>query len=241
MIDTENLYWLHAFRRGSPADIAKVLCDGADPYPNPATSTSQNEAKLGITPARVYAYLGRTSDTFGDRAVAVRFDAPTGELSPFDTGGLIDHIRPVCSWSSDTAKTSFLRAYTWKSESLSKLLRNYPGAAITSYLQGERPEPADPSEVWTHRHQSVKLWSTPQNEWRAWTWEIRSPGRLPTGERLIAWTCDPDERQSILNALRDLVLPEQDHWVDLLSKKYVKGGVAALVEKLRKHQVEAHA
>lgn len=106
-VDTNNLYWFHAFERGSPGEIVRVLVEGADPYPNPITSTSRNEAELGITPARVYAYLGRTCDAFGHRAVAIQFGAVTGELSPFDTGGLVGHIQPVCRWSPRKPRAIF--------------------------------------------------------------------------------------------------------------------------------------
>lgn len=110
-----------------------------------------------------------------------------------------------------------------------------------AYLQLERPEPADPSEVWSNRHASAQLWSEPANEWRAWTWEIRSPDRLPTGANLVGWACEPTERQTILNALLDGVLEENELWIELLTEKFVNGGVATLVKDLQHRQVAAHA
>ncbi len=195
--------WFHAFKRDNRSSLAAVLLRGPAPWPNPDTRTSRNEAWLGITPSRVYAYLGRTSESFGQAALTLRQTSMAGgDCSPFDTGGLVAHIQPLCG--DQAACRTFLAAFTFSIGELPGCLDAYPGDAGTArYIRGEPPSPGGPHEVWTDRlvgeHHGV--WVHPDNQWPAWTWELRSPVDLPGGEAVDAWTCRPDDFESVKEQL----------------------------------------
>jgi len=83
--------------RGLPlfgAFVCGAVNSSATAIFNPKCTTRQNELVLGM-PACAYAYLGKTVPDFGDAALAFPFDDIAGHMSPFDTGGLVEHIKPV--------------------------------------------------------------------------------------------------------------------------------------------------
>jgi hypothetical protein len=123
-------------------------------------------------------------------------DVPEGRISPFDTGGLVNHHRPVCEWRLDpTKRTHYLRAFSFDSSALAENLSKYPGESQPTYLRGERPTADGPHEVWTQGPEA-NLWSDEANDWRAWAWEWR--GRtLPVADRLVAWSCSMNVRAQL--------------------------------------------
>jgi hypothetical protein len=143
LADGSALLWFHAFDRGSPDAVVGVLNEGPVPNPNPKSSTQRNEAILGIDGPCVYAYLGRTSTAFGQRAVALMQEALIGMVSPFDTGGLVSHIKPVRDWEDDE-KREFLRGHSWATDELPVLLALYPGDLTADYLDGRCPAEEGP-------------------------------------------------------------------------------------------------
>lgn len=188
-----KLLWFHAFRRSTVVDVIDVLRRGPGYNPDPACRTRRNEAALGL-PASSYAYLGKTVPDFGDVGFAFPFDEITGEMSPFDTGGLVAHIKPV-SEREDAEKRAFLGAYTFNTRNRKRLLAAYPGSsrkATLSYLRGEPPNAHDgPHRVWPSGAVTdpaiAAIWNA-DNSWQAWTWEARARRRLPV-KTVHRWSC----------------------------------------------------
>lgn len=232
-----KLLWLRGFNRESVEQLMGVLLRGDEPNPDDTCRTQVNERRLQIKPARVYAYLGQTLEEFGRCAFAVPFEALAGDASPFDTGGLIAHLKPVCEWSDDSRRAEFLRTHTWPTAGLGDLLDTFPGEQISAYLTGKQPSGGGICERLSDDCQEpVALWRDNQ-DWRAWIWEARVPGQLSTGEELVAWTCPPD----MFEALVSLAPTIKQGRASLLTliKKYHRGGVSALIEHLRVIQERA--
>jgi hypothetical protein len=133
--------WFHTFKRHSAVDVLNVLREGPKPPAGP--TTQKNEDLLGISPSCVYAYLGRMNEAFGDCAFCLPMKSllNSGTVSPFDTGGLVDHIDPVKTWPT-ADKRLYLKAYSWSTSRLPILLERYPThapARVSAYLRAEKP------------------------------------------------------------------------------------------------------
>ncbi len=221
-----GLVWFHAFRGRTIPQVFTVLKEGPEPNPLPTCRTKLNEDALGIEPPHVYAYLGRTYEECLDACLVLALTAPGGSVSPFDTGGLVGHIGPVSGWDVEDRR-SFLLDYTWPSEEIEDCIRDYPTlveAAVGAYVGGAAPVHPGPHLVWTDRR-AAEIWSAP-NDWPAWTWELRSPGRLHTGERLARWTGAPGMYPLLVEYIENN--PDQaDSLIDLLST-YFEGGASDL-------------
>jgi hypothetical protein len=225
MARPERLLWFHSFNRGDPQSIADVVARG--PGPNPATdsTTFANEAALGLA-AHVYAYLGRTLEKFGARAIVLAQDGLRGDISPFDTGGLIDRIRPISESGLDE-KVDFLRSYTWESTRILDVLGCYPGDDLDGYIIGKRPCVSGPHEVFPGRTlNQPEVWAHSGNWWQAWTWEGRSRDRLDTQHCLVRWTCRPEEYADLVVAVEKTVSPVQ---FEKIVTMYFEGGVSVLM------------
>jgi len=183
-------------------DVIDVLRRGPGHNPDPGCRTRRNESALGLRTS-VYAYLGKTVPAFGDAAFALPIDALAGEMSPFDTGGVVKHIRPA-NGRSQGEKRAFVAAFTFDTRWRRKLLAAYPGqtrAVVQSYLDGERPKTHDgPHRVWPNAAVTdpavAAIWHA-GNRWRAWTWEGRVPRRLPVDGNIVQWSCTPMMYQRI--------------------------------------------
>jgi hypothetical protein len=233
-----ELHWFHAFNRDSAGSLAEVLTQGAAPNPSPNSGTARNELHLDIRPPRVYAYLGRTIEEFGQRAIVVARDAvQDGDLSPFDTGGLVQHISPICTWDKPT-KRGFLGAYTWTYDQLDVVLSLYPAEYGQPYLAGARPTEHGPSSIFQRGYEEATCWSDASNTWRAWTWELRSSNKIPAGTTLVAWSCHPDEYAELQEALEQVAETDEELLEHLLSS-YCDGGVSVLVAALQSSQAVA--
>ena len=226
-----KLLWFHAFARSSLEEILTVLREGASPPRIPLlTKTEVNEKALGIT-RNVYAYLGRSADCFGTNAVAFPLKTPNGVVSPFDTGGLVSHIHPVCEWAPEQ-RSEFLNDYTFSTTEIEDRLRSYPAQdGLDRYLDGGVPPLHGPHEVWDGV--PADIWNDAQNEWQAWTWEVRSRVPFPGGSGLHSWTCPgPLFEQIQLRAEQS-----SDHttlaWFEDLSSKFVPGGISQLIARFR--------
>lgn len=236
MSDLTKLLWFHAFNRGDPESIVRVLLAGPEPNRATSTDTYRNEQLLGLE-AHVYAYLGRTIDKFGQRALVLSQAALVGSVSPFDTGGLVNKIHPLCG-ASVADRRAFLTAFSWASSDLSSLIARHPGREeVRAYMWGVRPPHAGPAEVFAERGGAeVSTWAHPENTWQAWTWEGRSTDRLAVGAELQRWTCRPEEYAALLVDLETVVDPAAFDSIDGL---YLHGGVSALVAAAAELQAAA--
>lgn len=231
--------WMHAYRRDSPRQILDVLRHGpTPPSVSVPSSTRQAELDLGMPSGNVYAYLGRTRDAFGACAFAVPISCgqeATATLSPFDTGGLRKHIKPVAQWDA-ARQRRYLSDYSWPGAQLPTVLTDYPGEntdAIRRYLDpNQRPAQTGPAQVWAGKL-AADIWSEPDASWPAWTWECRWSIQIPVGG-LLAWTCSPADYDLLLQEMED-TLPDADRrW---LMERYVRFGVSFLVKRYRDLQV----
>lgn len=211
-------------------EILQVLRTGPRPPGSGVKPTTKhNEEYLGLPPS-VYAYLGRSSDQFGQNGFAVPLRGVAGDVSPFDTGGLVKHIAPVREWDQGR-KRRFLQEYTWGDGSLSRLLKKYPSARLLEYLNGDPPNAVGPHEFWSKTE--APIWDPALNQWQAWTWEIRSE-HFPVGDNLVKWTCPTDLYEQIQDfAERE---PEEVEFFVNLNERYVPGGVSQLLRECRSHQ-----
>jgi hypothetical protein len=231
----KRLLWFRAFNRPTMEDVLGVLRDGDRPHPDPASGTRLNEENLEISPPCVYMYLGRTLEEFGKNAFTLMYDGFSGTISPFDTGGLVRKIKPLCDWCRDD-RNAFLAAYSWSSDEMSELFRAFPGddeASICRYLDGERPDGGGFYEAVPEDLPEADLWRE-NDSWRAWIWEGRCPSHLPIGSRLHRWTCPPEvfaEFQEVA-----VTRPDDLPWSVFLTERYVRGGVSHLIQSLLDEQ-----
>lgn len=236
-----NLLWFHAFRRPSVGEVIDVLRRGPRHNPDPDCTTRRNEAALGI-PASSYAYLGKTVPDFGDVGFAFPFDDITGEMSPFDTGGLVEHIKPV-SDRKVVEKRAFLDAYSFNTRFRKRLIADYPGAsrnATLAYLRGERPNAHNgPHRVWPRAAVTdpgvAAIWNG-GNSWQAWTWEARAPRRLPVNS-VHRWSCSAVLFEKIRDYAETSAKQSDITFLESLIGTYVRGGVSRLVADLRMDQL----
>lgn len=236
-----GLYWFHACRRETPAQFLAVLRDGIEPPPpSVGVGTRQLELALGILPPRVYCFLGRTLDVFGHYAFAFRCGtaAAHGEVSPFDTGGLMNHLLPVSGWPNDR-RQEYLRAFSWPHSTLETLLAAYPGASkeeVQRYLDLTlRPEHPGPHVPFAGRPEA-EIWNQ-DADWRAWTWEGRWASRLPIRDELVAWTCPPALFPAVIDLANQAHQADELSWYQELMTKHISGGLGGLIAMLSPQQV----
>lgn len=244
MSDGSALLWFHAFNRDAFEDIVNILMTGPQPNSDPDTITHSNEVILGIDQPCVYAYLGRTIEAFGKRAIALTQDAiQDGQVSPFDTGGLMKHIQPICRLDDNTKK-QFLEDHTWEIHLLPSLLAQYPGYAVSRYLDGQRPTEQGPHNCLpVSGTVKANIWGEGENSWQAWTWEGRSADNLHVGDKMVAWTCHPDEQSALLLDIANKYSDEEAESLGIVNilAKYHRGGVSNLVAELRYTQEDPNA
>ena len=237
--------WFHTFpKRATVAEVISVLRDG--PTPRPGSGTQRNEAALGIAPPCVYAYLGQPNEAFGECAFCIPSDALAhngGVVSPFDTGGLVEHLIPTKDWEPDS-RSAYLRIYSWPAEDLDALLERYPTSArekVAAYLRGEKPAHAGPHEVFERPGESeselAAIWENASNV-RAWLWEGRVPHRMPVA-RLLHWSCSTSTYQEIRRYAETIEDEGEAMVLEELLARYVPGGPSVLCFELRAMQEAA--
>jgi hypothetical protein len=209
-------------------DILRLGCRPA-PFVN---DTQQLEFELRIAPARVYCYLGRTLEQFGEFCIAFHpLAVPVGEMCPFDSGGLVRKIPPVNGWSREQ-QSEYLNALTFSTAERESRIASYPAGSRESYLESRRPEQAGPHEVWTDAP-VAEIWRS-GTHWRAWTWEGRWHD-IPLAGAVRAWSCSPSLFMDIVEAIEASEdLPAAS--VDQFLASYRPGGVGALIADLRAEQ-----
>lgn len=229
-----SLLWFHATDRKAPADYVQLLTTGLRPPPF-ATDTQQLELHLAIVPHCVYCYLGRTLESFGDFGLALHPDAlAVGELSPFDSGGLVRKAAPIRDWPREQQQ-EYLRAFSFSTEVRSDCLSRHPNTAVAPYLRGERPSARGPHELWDGRPEA-DIWAlAAEHDWRSWTWEGRWQ-ELPISGHIVAWTCAPSMFPEILEATESAEVPVSSELIESFLSSYRPGGVGALVADLREEQ-----
>lgn len=235
-----RLLWFHAFNRSTVGEVIEVLRRGPAPNPNPKSTTRLNEQELGIRNS-AYAYLGKTVPDFGDVAFAFPFDEIVGEMSPFDTGGLVKHVVPVRDLDRD-GKRQFLDAFTFSSRNRKRLVADYPGTSrrqLQAYLKGTKPGHASgPHDVWPSgkiEPTVAAIWN-PSNSWQAWTWEGRAPGRL-TFSTLHRWSCAATLFIKIRDYAERSTVKADEPFFDALLGAHVRGGVSQMVAGLEPEQL----
>jgi hypothetical protein len=236
-----RLLWMRATNRSTAMDRIQVLLDADAPPPDSInTDTKQLEFKLAIAPARVYLYLGRTLDAFGSFGFAVEFPSTGGDVSPFDTGGLVNKIHPVCTWTSDQ-KQAYLTSATWPASAFMVAGGSYPGhgqADVSRYLDvAQKPTLAGPHDVWPTRIGAAPIWRD-NTDWRCWTWEARFFEAIETGLNIVAWTCAPAIHQEMQDALCQVAEAASCDvaTIDHIAQSYIEGGIGFMVRELRKRQ-----
>jgi hypothetical protein len=232
--------WFHAFHRDAVGDTLEVLRTGPRVHPSPSTRTKENEAELGIDPPCVYAYLGRTLEVFGSSAICLPMADVSGTVSPFDTGGLVEHIEPVHTWESE-ARRAYLQKFSWECSQLATLLKRHPTALpakISAYLRGRKPDESGPHEVWTTADANcvAAIWSG--DDWRAWTWETRVPQHIPVNHNVVRWSCSSATYGEILRYAESVTDPNEGVWLESLLQRLVVG-TSSLVSQLIGHQEAA--
>lgn len=195
---------------------------------------------LGL-PASAYAYLGKTVPDFGDVAFAFPFDEIAGDMSPFDSGGLVEYVTPVRD-RDDSEKRAFLNAFTFNTRRRRSLVNEYPGASrkqVQDYLRGARPARLDgPHDVWDSAGfdpDVAGIWND-ENSWQAWTWEGRAAGRLAFAT-IHRWSCSPALHERIRRYAETGAKKREEEFLDGLLGSYVRGGVSQLVAGLRAEQL----
>ncbi|MEZ4267522.1 MAG: hypothetical protein R3F39_14180 [Myxococcota bacterium] len=201
--------------------------------PDPTCPTARMESDLGIQPRHAYAYLGTTLAQFGECVVALPGAADEGLVSPFDTGSLVDTFAPVCTWPQ-ARRRAFLAACTWPAAALPAQFAMYPGdgPGRIAYLLGNPPMVSGPHECF-EGVEVASIWRGAL-DCRAWLWERRVPGVLPTGRGIVHWSCPSQKYEDIVNSASR----HDPEWAIFLEERYVRGGVAMLLQKLREDQVE---
>lgn len=230
-----KLLWFHAFNRDTVKEVIDVLRSGPGFNPKPTCRTRLNEARLGLPP-HVYAYIGTTVPTFGDAGFAIPLDAFDGEMSPFDTGGLVDHTPPVSGWD-DAEKQKYLADYTWKTRNRRALLAKYPTlmrARVLAYLSGKKPAHDGPHAVWSKT--VAAIWKTDAAGWQSWTWEGRTPMRMKLSGPVHAWSCTAPIYEKVCEYAESVASGAEQRFLDELLDRYVRGGVSHMVAELREEQ-----
>jgi hypothetical protein len=226
-----TLLWFHGTRRSGVEDYLGILRSGCHPAPF-KNDTQQLEMDLQISPPRVYCYLGRTLEQFGEFCMV--FDPrrlPVGEMSPFDTGGLVRKIPPVRDWP-ESDRAAYLAALSFSTADREAHVAAYPADRRPGYLDCERPPQEGPHEIWPNSP-VAEIWKQ-GTHWRAWTWEGRW-ALLPVSGNLRAWTCSPSLFMDILEAIEgcdDIPTSAVDEFLAC----FRPGGVGALIADLRAEQ-----
>lgn len=160
--------------------------------------TRRAESLLGLSPS-AYFYAGRAHPGFGDVALAFALGSEalhTGSATPFDTGGLVHpdrYLKIRLSPADGEAervqygKASEVPLDRWRNV-FAQVLAAYFGTAA-EYWEG-RPNPWDPEGLYELN-----------NDWRAWTFEIRFSEGQSIHER-AAW-CANEPLMEILRRLQD--------------------------------------
>ncbi len=240
--------WFHAFDRkpgpnGEADDvdaIVRALHDGPTCETPADDGTQTNETLLEIEPSCVYAYLGTSTDVFGDNVLALTRARDSDHVSPFDTGGLVKHIQPVASFDPPSLKVAFLASYSWDASDMPALLSHYPGEQEVSrerYLRGDPPEHLGPHLIWADRT-PANMWRDSGNTWHAWTWELRAATSL-TVDGLLYWSCAPSLYDDILRAARRLYGDSDADWAINFAAKYRAGGSGNLANDMYADQLAA--
>jgi hypothetical protein len=231
-----SLLWFHATGRQAASDYVRLLDVGLRPAAF-VTDTQQLELHLAIVPHRVYCYLGRTLEAFGEFCVALRPDSlPVGELSPFDTGGLVRKLEPIRTWTREQQQT-YLDAFSFSTLTRADCLARHPAEALVEYLECARPVQRGPHQLWDGTPEA-DIWAlAPEHDWRAWTWEGRWQ-QLPIAGQIVAWSCAPSLFPLILDATERTDANISSEILDGFLQTYQPGGVGALVADLKAVQAQ---
>ncbi len=227
------LYWFHSFRRQTPSEIIDDLRNGANWNPSPTCTTAGNEKKLGIA-RHTYAYLGRAHTNFGGTTFCLPINAfdRDADLSPFDTGGLVHFIKPLCGENQEQHRRDYLQSFSFPGSQRGARLRQYPENVVTYLDESEKPAHSGPHEV-LGGGPTDPIWRD-NSDWRAWTWEGRMGRRLDTAN-IRYWTCAPD-LYPLLRRTASTLDREGKFWFIGFHKMYIHGGLTALLRRLRGEQ-----
>jgi hypothetical protein len=177
----ENWQWAAAVAREMPLLHVTGKHDGfeerllAPPYQlTPSGAGASSESTLAAEESldlgsSLYFYAGRAHPGFGLMALAFKAESEsshTGSATPFDSGGVCrGYIRLALSQAGQEALRRFVRESIvdlsrWRDE-FAKFLAAYFSPLLAYW--SDRPCRSDPEQIF----------ADPQNEWRAWTYEVR--------------------------------------------------------------------
>ncbi len=179
------MLWFHSFNRNSLEERVDVLIDGKAPSNRQGKDTLEAEEVLEIDGPCVYAYFGRSDEVFGRSCIAIKIQNCDGDVTPFDTGGLMRKIKPIADWNAED-KAKYLKQYSWPFDKFDAVYAQYPGnddENVNAYKDSVKPKWEGPHDIWGGALVS-NIWSD-KNEWRAWIWELRSRGKLKTSSSLV--------------------------------------------------------
>ena len=182
---------VHVSGKGVPLD--DLLTNTPHEFPTSAhptyytDATRRAESLLGLF-ASAYFYSGRACPAFGN--IAIAFDhttdpAHTVSATPFDTGGLIHERRFIrCNLNGPDdenkliqfAQASEIQGQIWRDE-FHRFLAAYFDP-IERYWNG-RPTYTDPEKMFSLN-----------NDWRAWTFEIRFAEGHSVTRGCVAWVAE---------------------------------------------------
>jgi hypothetical protein len=131
------------------------------------SSTRIAEEKLELKPS-IYFYAGRVFPDVGDFVIALKQSYESkhsGEATPFDTGGFFwEHIKS--NLLNYPEKLEFVKKSTYRLKEWRNSFKMFWAAYFKelSDYWNDRPWKDDPEEIFLEKN---------NNEWRAWTFEIR--------------------------------------------------------------------
>ncbi len=229
------LYWFHSFKRQTPSEILDDLQKGATWNPSTQCTTATNENDLGIS-RHTYAYLGRGHTNFGGTTFCLPIDAfdRDGDLSPFDSGGLVHFIQPLCGGARDQRR-DYLQSFSFPGSQRRARLEQYPADVVAYLDESTKPAQSGPHEV-LGGGPNDPIWRD-NSDWRAWTWEGRMGRRLET-THIRHWTCAPD-LYPLLRRAASTLDRQGKTWFLRFDKMYIHGGLTALVRRLRNEQTRS--
>jgi hypothetical protein len=161
-----NFLWFHGYRRKTADEMIAVLIRGAEPTPPGLSRTRMNEARLGLEPAS-YVCLGRTHEDFGSAAFTLEHRSFMGFMSPFDTGGTVENMKPLDGWV-DEKRSDYVAKYSWTTGDFDAAIGAYPTgdpALVKAYLDAQKPSHAGPHAIWpggSRRHPRRYLYNCTQ-------------------------------------------------------------------------------
>lgn len=170
----------------------------------------------------LYFYAGHACPEFGDVVLVYEPDwtiTRRGGATEFDTGGLHAGLVKANGAENAAARVQYFQAHdvglsVWPAEFTGYVKRHFTSAG--AYVRGERPTKDDDSGRLLH----------PDNERRAWTWEVRLLEDHPAFEDVINIYVTPDYFEDLRREILSLGDSDRRKWIDWLRVTFIKHSYA---------------